>query len=299
MKFSQKGQVVPGFYVLGVPEMPVYLFNGKRPVLFEAGLSSLGPMVIGEIKALLGRRTPEILFLTHVHFDHCGAAAYLKEAFPKMEIAASAKAAEILTRPNALNLIALLNQNAAEVLRRWHPGIEAAPFKPFTVDRVVSDGDRIDLGDGNSLEVIFTPGHTWDSLSYYLPEQKILISSEAGGCMDNSGEIITEFLVDFEAYVNSIQRLGRLEADIFCQGHRLVFTGAEAKDFFPRSLEATRAHKTMVDNLIEEEKGDIGRVVSRIKALEYDPKPEPKQPEAAYLINLEARVRHLARKKGY
>ena len=31
-----------------------------------------------------------------------------------------------------------------------------------------------------------------------------------------------------------------------------------------------------------------------VKAQEYDPRPHPKQPEPAYLINLEARVKHLA-----
>ena len=49
----------------------------------------------------------------------------------------------------------------------------------------------------------------------------------------------------------------------------------------------------MVD-LLTREKGDVGRVVELVKADEYDSRPEPKQPEPAYRINLEARVKHLA-----
>jgi hypothetical protein len=38
-------------------------------------------------------------------------------------------------------------------------------------------------------------------------------------------------------------------------------------------------------------------VVTRIKAGEYDGKPEPKQPEAAYLLNLKSQIACVARAK--
>ena len=295
MIINSKGKVAENFYVLGASEMPIYLLDGKKPVLFEASLSILGPVLVEEIRSILGNRSPEILFLTHVHFDHCGSAAHLKKAFPELQITASRKAADILTRPNALSLIALLNQSAAEVFKGWHPEITGkAVFEPFQVDRVLADGERIELGAGSTVEVIAAPGHTWDSLSYYLPERKILIASEAAGCTDGTGEVVTEFLADYPAYVDTIRRLSRLDVEIFCQGHRLVYTGTDVPPFFERSLEAAAIFRETGEKILLEEDGDINRTVARMKAQEYDPRPHPKQPEPAYLINLEARVKHLA-----
>ena len=295
MLITSQGKVAENFYVLGVPEMPVYLLDGERPVLFEASLSVLGPILVEAIRTLLGNRSPEMLFLTHVHFDHCGSAAYFKKAFPQLQITASRKAADILARPNALSLMARLNQSAAEVIKSWHPDLtQAAAFEPFELDRVLGDGDRIDLGTGSTLEVIAAPGHTWDSLSYYLPERKILIASEAAGCMDNTGEVVTEFLADYQAYLDTIRRLSTLEVEMLCQGHRIIFTGEDVPRFLKMSLDSAQDFREMVENVLTEEEGDIGKSITQIKAHEYDPKPHPKQPEPAYLINLEARVKHLA-----
>jgi hypothetical protein len=115
--------------------------------------------------------------------------------------------------------------------------------------------------------------------------------------MDPTGFIHTEFLVDFEAYLHSIQRLATLEVDILCQSHHQVFTGADARDFFVSSMQSAKDYKRRVDELLNEENGDQEKVAERIKAEEYDPKPGPKQPEQAYMLNLAARVKHLAGEK--
>jgi glyoxylase-like metal-dependent hydrolase (beta-lactamase superfamily II) len=293
--FDTIGEVVPGFYVIGAVEVPSYLLDGGQPVLFDAGFSVFGPLYERDIKKILGSESPKFLFLTHVHFDHCGAAAYLKKTFPGLIIAASQRAAEIVRRPNARKLIADLNDAGAETVRRWKPNLcLSEPFRPFEVDRVLQDGDRLALGPGLSLQVIATPGHTWDFLSYYIPERKILIASEAVGCADVTGYVVTEFLVDFEVYLRSLKRLAALEVEVLCQGHRLVYTGLEVRDYLKRSIQTASQFKERVVGLLTREGGDTRRVVELVKAEEYDSKPHPKQPEPAYLLNLEARVKHLA-----
>ena len=114
------------------------------------------------------------------------------------------------------------------------------------------------------------------------------------GCADTTGYVVTEFLVDFEVYLKSLTRLAALDVEVLCQGHRLVYTGPEVADFFKRSLRTASEFKTQVVDLLTREGGDVRRVVELVKADEYDSRPEPKQPEPAYLINLEARVKHLA-----
>jgi glyoxylase-like metal-dependent hydrolase (beta-lactamase superfamily II) len=289
------GPAGPGFHVLGWAQVPSYLLDAPRPALFDAGLACLGRAYARDARAVLRDRPPAYLFLTHVHFDHCGAAAVLKQTFPGLTIAASARAAAILARPNALALMARLNQEGRARFANQRPeliGPEA--FEPFAVDLVLADGQEIDLGDGTTLQVLATPGHTWDFLSYWIPERGVLVASEAVGCTDHTGYIVTEFLVDFETYLASVRRLLQLPARVLCQGHTEVFTGPDVRPRLERTLTAALEFREWVERLLDEEQGDEERVAMRVKAGEYDRRPQPKQPEPAYLLNLRARVAHLA-----
>lgn len=298
MIFTDMGEVVPGFHVLGNSHTPSYLLDGPRPVLFDGGMSFLADLYVEHARQVLGDRTPEILFLTHVHFDHCGAAAALLEAFPGLRAAASSRAAEILRRPRALALMESLN----EEVRSLAPAIgvtrlAAAPFRPFSVDWELTDGDEIDLGGGQSVRVVATPGHTRDFLSYYVPERRILVASEAVGCAHRSGRPMVEFIADYDAYLASIRQLRELDVEVLCQGHEKVYVGRDVRDYFDRSIEAAETYRRRVEELLDTEGNDAARVVRRIKAEEYDPLPDPKQPEPAYLLNTEARVRVLASRR--
>jgi glyoxylase-like metal-dependent hydrolase (beta-lactamase superfamily II) len=297
MIFNKTGQVVADFYVLGHTWMPSYLLDGERPVIFEAALACLGRIYEKSIRTILGKRTPEILFLTHVHYDHCSATAYLTKSFPGLRVAASSLAARIIARPNARKLMRALNHKAASLIT----GVDRAKllpdaFAPFEVTNIVSDGDVIHLGDNLSVVVFATPGHTRDLVSYYIPERKILIATEAVGCADITGHIVTEFIVDYESYVAGLRRLAALEVNVLCQGHHFVYVGASVQDFLSRSIESAEGFRARVEELLVAEGGVVERVVAQLKAEEYDSKPLPKQPEQAYLLNLDAQVRHLAEK---
>ena len=158
----------------------------------------------------------------------------------------------------------------------------------------------LEQGSGCRVEVIHSPGHTWDFLSYWVPEKKILIASEAAGCDDGTGHIVSEFLVDYDAYVRSLSNLASLDCQILCPGHRVVLTGPDVKEYFSHSLDEASRYAKLVESFLYEEREDIEKVVWRIKALEWDPNPFPKQPEPAYLLNTRARVKNILErmKKG-
>lgn len=295
MILQNTGEVAPGLCVLGSAGVPSYLLDAPRPVLIDAGLACLGGRYVAEARARLAGRAPGRLLLTHVHFDHCGAAAAIKRAFPGLTIAAAAKAAEIVARPNALALMARLNDQARAGVAAWDPEL-AGPerFEPFGVDEVLADGMRLDLGGGQELEVLYSPGHTWDFLSFWAPERGILVAGEAAGCADATGYVMTEFLVSFDAYLRSLERLMALPAKVLCQGHRVVYTGEDVPRYLERSRQAALDYRAWVERLLDEEDGDEEQVAARVKAGEYDRKPQPKQAEPAYLLNLRARVAHLA-----
>jgi len=294
MRLDHTGQISDDFYVMGDPAMPVYLLDGPAPVLFDAGLTSLCRLYEEDIVKVLGNRSPAYLFLTHSHFDHIGAAAYLKTVYPKMRIAGSARTREILGRPKAVQLIRSLNQEAAQLMESLNrASIFKGPFEPFDLDLVLNSERTIELDPECNVKVIQTPGHTWDFLSYWIPEKKILVASEAVGCDDGSGYIFTEFLVDYDSYRSSLQGLSQLDAQVLCQGHRLVLTGQDAAGHMHRSLEQAAKYLVMVEEFLQKEQGDVGRTVARVKAAEWDPKPWPKQIESAYVLNTRARVSNI------
>ncbi len=299
MIFRETGAVRDGLHILGSRDVPIYLLQAKKNVLFDAGISKLGKIYVEEIRAILGKAEPEMLFLTHMHFDHCGTVSYLKRNFPALKIAASRKASEIIKKPGAIKNIQALSENAAAALTAVDQSrLLDLPFEPFEVDIVLDDGDVIELEDGLTVRAITTPGHTWDFLSYYIPEKKILIVSEAGGCTEYQGMISTACLTDFSVYLDSLKRLASFDVDILCQGHRSVCLDEDAKSFIRRSIETALNFKTMVREFWAAEGADAGRVMARVKEVEYDPIPLPKQPEPAYLANLDARVKSIVNYLG-
>ncbi|MFH1351366.1 MAG: MBL fold metallo-hydrolase [Pseudomonadota bacterium] len=300
MRIARTGKISEDFYAVGHAMTPVYLLDGASPVLFDAGYTAMTRLYLQDIKEILGRRAPEYLFITHAHFDHIGAASHFKDLWPEMQIVGSARSQEILNRPNAIRLIRDLNQEGLRIVRSW--GVETlheAPFEPFGLDLILSPGQALELGHGIHVKAIHTPGHTWDFMSYWVPEKKILVASEAVSCDYGDGFFIPEFLVDYDVYRRSIEMLSQLDFQILCQGHSLVFTEQDAREHLRNTLERSDEYVAMVEGFLRDEGADINRAVARVKAVEWDPKPAPKQPEKPYLINTQIRVKTIwERMKG-
>ena len=299
MIFKKAGKIIEGLYLVGPPAMPIYLLDGEKPAIFDAGLAFLGKIYADGIRQIIGRRNLHYCFLSHSHFDHCGSVAGLKKSFPALKVVASEKAQNVLERPNALALIRKLTQ-AAEPLAK-SIGVELAKFEKFEsfgVDVTLKDGEFIELSRDLTVQVFETPGHTRDCLSYFIPQKKVLLCSEAAGIPDATGYIVSEALVDYDQYYESMSRLSKVAYEVLCLGHRQALNGQDAKNYFPKSMAHCRDFLNLVETSLIEEGGDVPKVIARIKAVEYDPVPEPKQIEPAYLLNLEAKVKAIKKRLG-
>lgn len=274
-----------GLHCLGPYAVPLFLLDGDRPALFEGGVYDLGQYYVEEMRKILGSRSPSHLLLTHMHFDHCGATGYLKRRFPGAAIGQSPEGAEIIKKQSAIDLITKLNAQ----------GREGKFFEPFIVDTILSDGDVLEVSKKASVRVLKTPGHTRDHLSYYIPEKKALIPSEAVGVPGDGEYIFSEFLIGYDCYMASLEKLASLDVEIIMLAHGACLTGSDARDYMPRAIEHTIRFRERIESLLEEHGDDHEAIVGIVKREEYDIIEHDKQPEMAYLINLRAKIRAVAR----
>jgi glyoxylase-like metal-dependent hydrolase (beta-lactamase superfamily II) len=127
----------------------------------EVAIVDPGPANPEHIDALLAAIDGEklrYLLVTHTHRDHSPAAKLLQEKTGAV-IAGCAP------------------YEAPRDLHITGPGLDASHDRSYAPDRVLTDGDRLRVGD-LTLEVVATPGHTTNHLCYGLREERSLFTGD-------------------------------------------------------------------------------------------------------------------------
>lgn len=152
-----------------------YLFDTPERVLVECGPSaSIGHLF--DALEYLGIDDVATLAVTHIHFDHAGGAGHFAARFPRARVAVHAKGAPHLVDPTRL-LASATRIYGEEGMRR------IGPMEPLDPERllVLDEGDRLPLGAGRSIEVMYTPGHAKHHLVYLEAETgAALVGDEIG-----------------------------------------------------------------------------------------------------------------------
>jgi len=184
-------------------EVISYLILGeKRALLFDTGLG------VGKISTVVARLTPlpVTVINSHTHFDHVGGNAEFQEIWNR----------DLLyTRKNMRGQRNAYSRDALEPERLCGALPTGASAKSYSIRRwssthTLRDGERIDLG-GRIVEIIFTPGHTPDSLALLDRYHGLLFTGDTF----YPGPIylfVPE--TDFAAYTRSVARLAALEPQI-------------------------------------------------------------------------------------
>ena len=295
MKLYAQGNFGSNLNAIGVPLSPAYLFRGSTAnVLFDAGVSAMGPSYVDSLEQILGNSQElHYLFITHSHWDHCGAMPYLKRSIPQMKIGACHTIPELFKKESVIRKIQLYNDMIQE-----ESNVECnddVRFEMVNFDLLLKDGETIDLGNAHCT-VYEAPGHTRDSLAYYIPELEMLFPGEALGIPggeDGSG-VQVEFLTSYDDYLTSILKLAALKPRIICLGHEWVFTDDDAAEYFETSYGETIAYRNLIEQYLHETNGDVGMAVEVMVRKEYDEKGTIAQPRFAYVANLAAQVSHIA-----
>ncbi len=171
-----------------------YLIYGSRICLIDTGVSSAETIIFDYLRNT-GRSPEEIdmIILTHSHPDHIGAVQSIKES----------TGCVIAAHPREKNWIEDVDLQCRE---RPVPGFYSLVGGSVNIDYLVEEGDILDLGDGLSIEVIHTPGHSEGSISLWLPADRALFSGDA---VPLPGDI--PIYDDYESSISSINKLKAVE----------------------------------------------------------------------------------------
>ncbi len=171
----------------------VNILKAEKPALIDCGyIFGVGIRYLKRVLKSLDIKKIDKIIITHSHIDHCQNAGQIRAEFDA-EIVAHRKAIPILKQSkhgyNAFEYWELVEEAFPRIFQSRLSGLYRRLIlmgynyfvKRFSkrVDNIigVKEGDVIDLGD-LKLEVLFTPGHSDDSISLLEKEQKILFTGD-------------------------------------------------------------------------------------------------------------------------
>ena len=128
----------------------------------------------------LGDEEPRALLLTHIHFDHAGAAGALVRRWPELEVWVHERGAHHLADPT--RLVASAKRLYGEEFDRLWGEVVPIPAKNL---RVLSGGESRDGWD-----VAYTPGHASHHVSYRHADSGWVFAGDTAGVRLPPGELL-------------------------------------------------------------------------------------------------------------
>ena len=181
--------IAPNASVMTGPGTNTYLIHSGG----ECAVIDPGPADPAHIHAIVAAARGQIgwILCTHTHTDHAEGVVMLQKA----------TGAKVAAMPMA-------------------PGVSESDAGEHNVEleleRVLTEGDVLQLG-GESVRVLFTPGHASNHLCFLLPHSGMLFTGDH--IMQGSTVVIWPPDGNMRAYIQSLQRLLTLELNILAPGH--------------------------------------------------------------------------------
>lgn len=161
----------------------------------------------------LGDERPRALLLTHIHFDHAGAAGALVRLWPDLEVWVHDKGARHMVDPTRL-LASARQLNPEDFDERWG---EVVPI-PERALRVLRGGESIDGWD-----VAYTPGHAKHHVSYRHRDSGWVFAGDTCGVRHPSSSFVLAPTpppdIDLEAWSTSLDAIEAWEPDTLAITH--------------------------------------------------------------------------------
>lgn len=200
----------------------VYFIFGKKICMIDAGVSAAYPAIVDYINsAVRSIEEVDLLIHTHCHPDHIGCAPAIREA------SGCQVAAHEYAKPWIEDVDLQYRERPTGTFYTLVSG-------SVGVDRILNDGDTLDLGDGQSLRVMHTPGHSRDSLSFFHEQDRVLFSGDTIPVPDER-----PVYEDVLALIGSIRRLQAVkEVSVHCSSWLDPRYGEDASALMKKSIDS-------------------------------------------------------------
>ena len=225
------------------PNPSAFTYTGTQTYIVGTGEVTVidpGPDLDSHVAAILAATSGErisAIVCTHTHRDHSPASRALK---------AASGAPIIGCAPLALD--------------DDGPRADASFDGDYAPDRVLADGERL-TGEGWTLEVVATPGHTSNHLCYALPEAKALFAGDH--VMGWSTSVVSPPDGDMADYMASLERLTTRDDRVYYPAH------GDAVERPQRLVRSMIGHRRQREGQIRRLLGEGPRPIAALVELMY------------------------------
>ncbi len=206
----------------------VYLITGAKTCLIDAGTRADAKRLVRKLKKL-GAFPPDILIVTHSHYDHTQGIPVLRR-----EASRTGKTIEVLASEKAIPLLADQSWNAVYGAGRYEGIHDVRPLR---------ENSLIELG-GVTLKVMEVPGHSVDHIAVLDQAARNVFVGDAIGDKIAERTFLPPFNPpswDPDAFGASLKKLKALACDGVCFAHFGYVYGDEAREIFDEAEQVCRA----------------------------------------------------------
>jgi len=248
MIIDKPGPITDRICLLGRQDCCVYLLKGDHDYsIIGGGSIHIIPDMMDQINQFqIDVKKIQRIIILHTHFDHCSIVPYVKKQWPWMQVITSERGESLLSKEHVIQNISFLCQCTLDKYNLTQKAKDMGiSFSGIQVDHVVKDNDTI-TSSPLTLQSILVPGHSSCSIAVYVPEEKAMFGSDAGG-IPVGEQIFTAANSNFDLYEASLYRMSQFDVAIYLAEHYGAVTGTDGQNFLKKSLESAKSTRAIIE----------------------------------------------------